>query len=486
MSETTESTRPNRGDSTRSQLLALIEEADLFHTPDGHPYVSVHVDGHTETHPVSGEAFADYLRAAHFRQHGAAPSGMAVRDAIDHAAALARYDGLERPVWLRVAEHGDCLYLDLCDESWRVVEIDRAGWRIVTDPPVRFRRPGPARALPVPVLGRGAYLTALERYVRLRPEDIVLLSAFIVQAVRPRGPYPLLVVTGEQGAGKTFLTELLKALIDPSSIPTRSPPRNERDLLIAAENTHLLTFNNLSGIKTWLSDALCCLLFGSGVATRRLHTDRVEEVFFYSRPVIINGIENMTSRPDLADRAIVLHLQPIPEAERRTEDELREAFRADLPRLLGGLLDTVVTALDRLDFIRGQRLALPRMADFAQWATAAELVFSHPEISFLDAYRANRAQTAAETMDLDPVAEAVLALVADTGEWTGTMTELLLQLKEWFVDGVPSDFPTRAQSMAGRLGRIAPFLRTENVEIERPTRTGRRRSLRIWRSNTSS
>lgn len=485
MSETTESTRPSRGDSTRSQLLALIEEADLFHTPDGHPYVSVYVDGHTETHPVSGQAFGDYLRAAHFRQHGVAPSGVVVRDAVDHAAALARFDGPERPVGLRVAEHEDRLYLDLCDESWRVVEIDRTGWRLVTHPPVRFRRPSPARALPVPVPGRGAYLTALERYVRLSPEDLVLLSGFIVQAIRPRGPYPLLVVTGEQGTGKTFLTELIKALIDPSSIPTRSTPRNERDLLIAAENAHLLAFNNLSGIAPWLSDALCCLLFGSGVATRRLHTDRDEEVFFYSRPVIVNGIEDLTSRPDLADRAIVLRLQPIPEAERRTEAELRETFRVDLPRLLGGLLDVVVTALDRLDVIRSQRLALPRMADFAQWATAAELVFAHPEISFLDAYRANRAQTAEETMDLDPVAEAVLALVADTGEWTGTMTELRGQLKEWFAEGVPSDFPTTAQRMSGRLRRIAPFLRTEHVEIERPTRTGRSRPLRIWRSNTS-
>ena len=484
MAETPDTACPNRSDSTRTQLLSLIDDAELFRTPDGHPYASILVGGHMETHHVTGQAFADYLRAAHFRLHGSAPSGLAIRNVVDHAAAIARYDSPEYPVWLRVAEYDDRLYLDLCDDWWRVVEIDQTGWRIVSDPPVRFRRPGPAQALPVPEKGDG-YLNTLERYARLRPEDVVLLFAFIVQAVRPRGPYPLLVVTGEQGAGKTFLTELVKALVDPSSIPTRAAPRNERDLLIAAENAHLLVFNNLSGIAPWLSDALCCLLFGSGVATRRLHTDREEEVFFYSRPVIVNGIEDLTSRPDLADRAIVLRLKPIPDAERLTEAELRATFKADLPRLLGGLLDTVVVALNRLDIVKGRRLALPRMADFAQWATAAELVFMHPDISFLDAYRDNRADTAKEAVDTNPVAEAVSALVADVGDWTGTTTELRVQLKEWFSGDVPSDFPATAQRMAGCLRRIAPLLRAEQIHIER-TRTGKARTVRIRRLEEAS
>src|ERR1700730_19316291 len=40
----------------------------------------------------------------------------------------------------RFAEHAERLYLDLADEDWRVVEIGRDGWRVITSPPVRFRR----------------------------------------------------------------------------------------------------------------------------------------------------------------------------------------------------------------------------------------------------------------------------------------------------------------------------------------------------------
>ena len=36
-----------------------------------------------------------------------------------------------------------------------------------------------------------------------------------------------------------------------------------------------------------------------------------------ARPVILNGIEDIVERPDLADRAVFLTLEPIPEERRR-------------------------------------------------------------------------------------------------------------------------------------------------------------------------
>ena len=47
----------------------------------------------------------------------------------------------------------DRLYLDLCDESWRAVDIDATGWRVIDKPPVRFRRAAGMQPLPVPVSG---------------------------------------------------------------------------------------------------------------------------------------------------------------------------------------------------------------------------------------------------------------------------------------------------------------------------------------------
>ena len=66
--------------------------------------------------------------------------------------------------------------------------------------------------------------------------------------LRARGPYPLLAISGELGSAKTVLSKMLKALIDTSAAPVRTLPREERELMIAANNGYLLAFDKLSGL----------------------------------------------------------------------------------------------------------------------------------------------------------------------------------------------------------------------------------------------
>ena len=83
----------------------------------------------------------------------------------------------------------------------------------------------------------------------------------------------------------------------------------------------------------WLSDTLCRLATGGGFATRQLYTDSEEVLFDAVRPIILNGIEDMISSPDIADRAIFLTLAPISETRRRTERELWQSFRERAARI---------------------------------------------------------------------------------------------------------------------------------------------------------
>ena len=189
-------------------------------------------------------------------------------------------------------------------------------------------------------------------------------------ALRSRGPYPLLAISGEQGSAKTVLSKLLKALIDPNAAPVRALSREERELLIAANNGHLLAFDNVSGLPHWLSDALCRLATGGSFAVRRLYTDDEEVLFQASRPILLNGIEDVIGRPDLGDRAIFLTLAPIPEVNRRPEAELWQEFESARPSILGALLNAMVHGLRKMEDV--QLGATPRMADFALWAAACE------------------------------------------------------------------------------------------------------------------
>ena len=151
-------------------------------------------------------------------------------------------------------------------------------------------------------------------------------------------------------------------------MPLRALPREDRDLFIAATNAHALVFDNVSALPDWLSDDLCRLSTGGGFATRQLYTDQDETLINAIRPVVLNGIEEVVNRPDLADRAIFLTLEPIPKEKRRVEKELWDAFNAARPGVLGALLDAVAMGLKRLPEVRLEDL--PRMADFAIWATA--------------------------------------------------------------------------------------------------------------------
>src|SRR5262244_1009134 len=137
---------------------------------------------------------------------------------------------------------------------------------------------------------------------------------WLLATLRSRGPYPVLAISGEQGSAKTVICKLLKALIDPNAAPVRAVACEERELMIAANNGHLLAFDNLSGLPAWLSDALCRLASGGSFAVRQLFTDDEEVLFQAARPILLNGIEDVVYRPDLADRAIFLTLPPIGDA----------------------------------------------------------------------------------------------------------------------------------------------------------------------------
>ncbi len=97
------------------------------------------------------------------------------------------------------------------------------------EPPVKFRRTRGMLPLPVPV--SGGNLADLRPFVNIASDaDWILLSAWLVATLRPTGPYPVLVLHGEQGSAKSTLARVLRLLVDPNRAALRTTPRDERDL----------------------------------------------------------------------------------------------------------------------------------------------------------------------------------------------------------------------------------------------------------------
>jgi hypothetical protein len=472
-----------RGPKQADILIGLARSAELFHAPDGTGFADLNSNGHRETWPIRGKGFRRWLTCRFFEATGGAPSSEALQSALNAIEAKAHFDAPERVVHVRVGGLDGRLYLDLGDDTWRTVEIDATGWRVIDNPPVRFRRATGMQALPMPTCGGS--VETLRSFLNVKTDaDFVLVVAWALACLRDRGPYPVMVLSGEQGSAKSTFSAILRALLDPNTAPLRALPREDRDLFIAASNGHVLAFDNVSGLRAWISDTLCRLATGGGFAVRQLYTDQDEVLFEAARPVILNGIEDIVARPDLADRAVFLILDPIPEERRRPEAELWGAFKAERPRILGVLLDAVVEGLNRLPETHLPRL--PRMADFALWATACETAL-WPDGTFWSAYCGNRDEAVEGVIDADPIATAVRAVMAAQTVWTGTASELLGALAEVVGERVAKSksWPDSPRALAGRLRRAATFLRKVGIEV-RFDREGRARTRIIHLTVASS
>lgn len=281
------------------KLLALPGIVDLFHSPEGDAYATVEANGHQETAPIQG--LKPWLRMQYWASHGRSPGAQPLKEAVGQLGAAALYSGQQHRVFHRIGEYRRAIYLDLGDPQHRVVEIGPVGYSVLDKSPVKFLRPRGIGALPIPE-GDGS-IDDLRPFINIESdEDFILIVSYLLACFMPRGPHPLLDLNGEQGSAKSTLARLIGMLIDPRMVQLRTPPTNIEGLMIAANNSWLLCFDNLSWLPIWFSDALCRISTGGGLTKRKLWEDIDEVLIDVRRPVMLTGIGGTAERQDLLDR----------------------------------------------------------------------------------------------------------------------------------------------------------------------------------------
>jgi DNA polymerase-1 len=464
------------GDDTSQvdTLLAITHEkgVQLFHNAGQACFASMTVKGHRETWPFKSVGFRRWLRWRFYQLKGKAPSAQAVTDAVATLDGLAAFEGPEREVHNRLAGHDGKIYLDLADPDWRAIEIGAAGWRVVPQPPVLFRRDGSTLALPVPE--RGGSLDDLKKFLNVQPEHWPLVLGWVVCSLRPTGPFPLLAVVGEAGTAKTSMGKALQQLIDPTKGGLRGDPSSARDLMISASHSWLLAYDNLGWMPPWLSDAFCRLSTGGGFGTRQLFTDEDEIVFESERPLLLTSVSDVVVASDLLDRTYAVALEPIADERRKTEAELEADFEQARPRLLGALCDALSAGLRNLPHVKLEKL--PRMADACRWGESCLRSVGFKDGTFYNAVVGNREvvnSVALESCLVTPI------LLRPTGfTFKGPAAELLLKINELASPAMHrmKGWPTRPQLLSAMLRKAAPNLRRVGVKLEfsREGKNGRR------------
>lgn len=475
---TGESEIPNRDqrDSSDATLLVKLAEKDcqLWNSgSDGKTFATIQVDRHQETHSLKSKRFQRLIERRFYETYGRVANPNSVSNAISTLEGKALFASEERTPALRVAGDDTKIWIDLCNNRWSAIEVTASDVRFVPSVSANFVRPAAMQSLPTP---DGTDLDLLRKYINIQDKDYYLLISWMLMALRPTGPYPVLVLSGEQGSSKSTTARMLRRLVDPNQSPIRAAPKGLQDLAIAANHGRVVAFDNLSSVPTWLSDGLCRLSTGGGFSTRALYANDEEIIFEAQRPIILTGIEDVAARADLADRAIPITLPVIPNGSRRTEKQIWSDFEQDAPAIFGGLLKLLSAAIRTLPTVRVPNL--PRMADFALFATAAEEAMGLMPGDWMRFYRQNMAATNQALIDDNPLVGLIRECLTNKpeqmqcGQWLK-----LLGSHAKHDPTLQKAIPSNPRGLRGELKRLAPVMRRAGIEIDFDTYSNNHRSI---------
>lgn len=469
-----------RGPSQASQLVALAREKfELFMSEDGRPY-GVKKDGPNTVYALRGKAGLRSLLARMYTdaQGGSVPSQSALADAMTVLEGQAA-EAEPRHLALRVARHQDRIIVDLATPEGSCVSVGPDGWTREPTSPVLFRRSGAMKPLPKPIR-EGDGLAKLRALLNTDDEGFHLLVAWLVASFIPDLPHPILTFRGEQGTGKSYSAKMVIGLVDPSGAPKRTAPRDIKAWATQAFNSWALCLDNVSIIPDWLSDALCRAVTGDGIVDRALYTDDDVVVLEFRRVLAMTTIDAGALAGDLAERLVTIELHTIPDAKRREENEMDQAYADAHAAILASLFDLLADVLKALpDVVLTER---PRMADFARILAAVDQV---KEWKTVESYKASARDAVADVLDGEPFATAVAELVDAAGPDGVTLTTQQILDSVATPDKPSKKWPKDATRAGGQLKRLAPALRTIGIEVDDSQRGPAPKRQRLYKLTAS-
>ena len=451
---------PEDKNSQASKLVAFVlEHCELFHDQNRDAFATLNDSG--LTYRMDGRVFKDWLAASFYSAESKSPRAQSVTEAIGTLSGIARHDREQQGVFLRVGMADGAYFIDLCEpKTSRAIELRPGAWRIVDTPPIKFVRTEAMSQLPAPT-GKGD-MRKLWDVTNIPKDKRVLIVAWLIDALRPDTPFPVLELGGEAGSAKSTTQAILRCLIDPNAANLRTPPKAVDDCFVAAGVSWIVSYENVSHLPAPLQDALCVLATGGGFAKRKLYSDADESVINVKRPVILNGISANVTAHDLADRAISVELPVI--EDRTSSAGVWSTFEQHQPDIIAGLMALAARALAILPTIEVPKDERPRMLEFYQLGLAVGEVL---KLDFKAQYLSTRADAANRSIESSPVAAALVDWFEVNKHSPAEMSaKALMQAVEYYKPEYAEAWPKSPKGFADALRRAAPSLRQIGIEVK--------------------
>jgi 5S rRNA maturation endonuclease (ribonuclease M5) len=434
----------------------------------GEPRIAIPIEEHGK--------LARRLVGNHWRSHFFAPSKSAAA-----AACMQAHDEAERSSTLiepalRATFADGCVIIDLGRQDGQVLTIRPGEWSVGPDTHnVVWRRTKLTGEMPIP--GRGGDINLLRNHVRVGDQDWPATVAWLILALRPDLPCPIIITRGPAGAAKSSLARRLLDLVDPAGggrSALRSVPRDVESWSVSANASRAIGIDNLTGIPAWWKSALCIAVTGAIDTARALYTDSDITIRFLKKSIILTGIDVGTLTSDLADRTISIELEAIPDTERADESQLDAAWQRDQAAILGGLADVIAKML-AIPTSTIPPDTKPRMSDFYTILLGVDQVLG---TDGAQSYLTSARDLQSEIADGEPVVQAIASLMDGRDKWKAAMTELYSTL-------TPADpskrWPQSAQALSGKIKALEEPLKTIGIGVDRPRGTGGVRQITFFR-----
>ena len=470
-----------------TKILEFIEEhgliLDLFKNQFDAPFARVRIHDHCEILPIHKSLkFQRWICGTYFNATGKPVSESTLNEVCMNLASRAEFKGEKRDLQLRVNRDPDdelTYYYDLTNEPWEVIKITVDGWTIEQSDkvPIMFRRFSTQKAQVYPAKSRDYPDDIFDRFFNLlnvsKDEDTgLLLKCYLIALFIPEISKAILILFGPQGAAKSAMCQLIKSLVDPSPLEILKPPRDEDRLVQQLSHNYLAYFDNISLIRSWLSDAFCRAATGTADSKRALYTDDDDVLYQFIRCIGINGINLAANKADLLDRSIIAELLRIdPKNVRDFKGDIIPEFNGLKPQLLVYIFDTLVKVL-RMKSEGGIYLeSKSRMADFEVHAEMISRCMGYEPLQFIKAYRANKEIGSGQALESSPVAKALIEFMDDQNHWEGTFTELLSELESVAVRlkinmSKEKLWPKAANALSARLNEIKVDLAEVGITVD--------------------
>lgn len=390
--------------------------------------------------------------------------------------ARALFEGPQREIHLRCGGDENLMVIDRGAEQQNFVHITVDGWDVAEESPFLFRRAPDFGTLPLPE--RGGDLREMQRVLGVLDQAFFVMLLFIIVSLARQGPYLMAMIKAEHGSGKSTITSVIKGAVDPSTVSRQPLIKDERDLYIRAQDSRLLAFDNVSRVNEPMADALCRILTGGGFMARKLYSDTEQILIEATRSILSNGITDITDRPDLIDRSILMSLPPIDERNRKTEAQIKKEVSEAMPRFLGCIYDCVSCALRSLDQVEAPQEF--RMADAMHWAVAAEPATGFPPGTFVAAMKQAQHEALVESALTNSVVISLLKLLhgAKGHVFEGLVSQLheALYNLDWRSH---HPLPKTASGLSSAISRLRQSLERIGVHVSFPPRSSAGRVIRL-------